>query len=222
MNVFDAVNFGTSDDLVVALRAGENPNRYDEHKLTPLHWAVNRSSNAKQDIGKIRLLLEAGANPNAPNDTGSTPIVDAVTDGRMDLIELLRKYGASVRCESDCGSLIADAVLGRQLDLISFLVREGADINLISRDGFTPLMLAAGNGVANAIPILLAHGAKVDLRDSNHGLTAYLHAALVGDVAAARMLLEAGANANATDNDGKTAAMLATENGYRWDEFEGK
>jgi ankyrin repeat protein len=219
MRVVDAVSFGTLEDLAEALRAGGNPNAYDHHKLTPLHWAMSRFSNSNQNVEKIRLLLEAGANPNAIDATGNTPMVDAVTDGRMDLIELLRRFGASLKCESDCGSLIADAVLGRQLQLIPFLVREGVEINLISRDGFTPLMLAAGNGVADAIPVLLANGAKVDLRDSNHGLTAYLHAALVGDKAAGRMLIEAGADPSARTNDGKTATALATENGHDWSEF---
>lgn len=222
MNVRDAVGFGTLQDLSEALRSGEDPNRYDEHQLTPLHWAMNRFSNSKQDVSKIRLLLEAGADPNAPNKAGGTPIVDAVTDGRMDLIELLHKYGATLKCESDCGSLIADAVLGRQVQLIPFLVAEGADVNLISRDGFTPLMLAAGNGIVDAIPALLAAGAALEIRDSNHGLTAYLHAALVGDSAAARILAEAGANVRAVSNDGKTAELLAAENGHKWDgDFNG-
>lgn len=220
MNIHDAVSFGTLQDLIESLRSGEDPNRCDEHGFTPLRWASNRFDGVEME--KVTLLLEAGADPNAADRLGSTPMACAVTSGRMDLIELLQKYRASLRCESDCGSLVADAVLGRQVRLIPFLVREGADVNLISRDGFTPLMLAAGNGVPEAIPALLGAGAKLEIRDSNHGLTAYLHTAFVGDLASARILAEAGADLGAMSDDGKTAAMLAAENGHRWEEPEKK
>jgi len=220
VNIFDAVSFGTVEDLVAALRSGEDPNQYDTHSLTPLHWAMSRFGSANQDVQKIKLLLEAHADPNAPSNNGGTPIVDAITYGQMELIELLLSYGASIKSESDVGSLIADAVLGSQLTLIPYLVNKGVDVNLISRDGFTPLMLAAGNGVEDAIPILLAAGAQVDLRDTNHGLTAYLHAAVAGNKVAARILLAAGANPRATANNGKNACALAEEEQHAWDEFE--
>lgn len=40
---------------------------------TALHWAVSR-----QQIGIVTMLLDAGANPNVPDNDGYTPLHDVV------------------------------------------------------------------------------------------------------------------------------------------------
>lgn len=215
MNIKAAIISGNSQDLVDVLASGEDPNQHDEHGFAPIHWGI-MSDAVDESTTKIERLLACGANPHELDATGRAPISFAVERGKMDVIELLLRHGASLRAVSDCGSLVADAVLGGHGWLIPFLVRGGADVNLISRDGFAPLMLAAGNGMEEAIPILLDAGAEVDARDSRHGLTAYLHAALTGNREAAGILLSAGANPDAVTNEGETAAKLAAQNGHVW------
>ena len=84
----------------------------------------------------------------------------------------LLESGADLNCECDCGRLVAVAVLGNKPRLIPSLVHGGLDPDEFNADGFTPLMLAAGNDIPDAIPILIGCGAALELRDWEwtHGL----------------------------------------------------
>ena len=57
---------------------------------------------------------------------------------------------------------------------------------------------------------LIGAGAKVDAKDSQEGFTALLMAAAMGHLPVVRRLLRASADAEAANNDGATALMLAT------------
>ena len=77
-----------------------------------------------------------------------------------------------------------------------------------ARSGRTVLHVAAAEGVAEAITMLLEYGALVNATD-NHGQTALHLAADEGNEEAMKILLEHGVPVNATDNHGRTALHLA-------------
>jgi len=61
--------------------------------FTPLHSAVaNDAAGSERDI--VRLLLEAGADPNAKSREGGTPLHTAAFTGDLDVAELLLAHGA--------------------------------------------------------------------------------------------------------------------------------
>jgi ankyrin repeat protein len=215
MDFSDAITFGSVEDVIEALRSGGDPNMPDRLGRLPLRLAVNRGN-----LKIATLLIESGAYVDARDASGHSPLCQAVLKKSVDLINLLLDHGADFLCECGCGGLIAMATLVNAPEIVGKFASMGADINSYNPDGFTPLMLAAGNEANSAIPVLLAHGAQVGLRDRK-GLTAHLHAALVGNVTAAELLIAAGASANEKDYEGKTAAMLASENGHPWKESAG-
>lgn len=77
----------------------------------------------------------------------------------------------------------------------------------ISSNLDTPLMLAAREGDVVRLNELIESGVAIDEVDQN-GRTAFLHASINGEFDAAKLLLKAGANINAMDNEGYTAAHL--------------
>ncbi len=87
------------------------------------------------------------------------------------------------------------------------LLAGGADVNAIAPNGLTPLHVAAGNGRAKAVEILLKGGAQLEAKDRKHGKTPLHWAVFGGGVDAARVLLDAGADVNA--KDGRTQTPLA-------------
>jgi ankyrin repeat protein len=73
-----------------------------------LHFAVNHPDNPRL----TSVLLEAGADPDAANDKGATPLTQAAYGGKVRAIELLLAEGASVDAEAygDGGTPLAFAL----------------------------------------------------------------------------------------------------------------
>ena len=84
----------------------------------PLHAALALGRN----IETIHLLLQHGANPNATQAGGFTPLFSAATANRQDLAELLLAHGANPNQKSDAGKTAADFARERgHADLAAWL-----------------------------------------------------------------------------------------------------
>ena len=77
-------------------------------KVTALHGAV-----ARRDVEIARMLLEAGADPNARQERGFVPLHDAAANGNVALVELLLKHGAQTSAKSDDGKTASDMAADR-------------------------------------------------------------------------------------------------------------
>jgi ankyrin repeat protein len=62
--------------------------------FTPLHSAVaDDAGTAAKEI--VRLLLDAGADPNAPSASGGTPLHTAAFTGDVEMVRLLMNAGGN-------------------------------------------------------------------------------------------------------------------------------
>ena len=105
------------------------------------------------------------------------------------------------------------------VDLAKYLIGKGADINLQAKNGYTPLIAAAGVS-EELTDLLLAKGADVKLKLKNG--TGAFTTAIVGvlmervTIAVAKKLLEKGADINESaingDAEGYTVLMMAARN----------
>lgn len=77
-------------------------------KVTALHGAV-----ARRDVEIVKMLLEAGADPNARQERGFVPLHDAAANGNVALVELLLKHGAQSGAKSDDGKTAGDMAADR-------------------------------------------------------------------------------------------------------------
>lgn len=159
-------------------------------------------------------LLRQGANANAEDSRGWTPLIYAAQTGSVAIVRKLIEAGANVnhRTSTKRGStVLCFAVGGGNTNVIQAVLDRGADINGKSRDGTTPLILAANKGWLNLTEFLLAKGADVDLFGlvDSRGWTwnALIAAVDKGHLDVVRVLLKHGSNPNATNNNGLTAFM---------------
>ena len=154
-------------------------------------------------IETMALLLERGADVNAKNRRGSSPLHWAVHDQAK--VRLLLSRGATVNMRQNEGRtpLFLAASLANSSTL-RVLLEKGADPNIASANGVTPLMAAAARGNAEMLRLLLDAEAMVDAK-SGAGETALMLAAGDGDSAAVALLLARGADARARSKRNETA-----------------
>ena len=99
--------------------------------------------------GNIEVLKQAiadGADVNAKNDSGLTPLHFAAWGGHKEIAELLIENGADVNAKIDHGwTPLYAATYSGYNQVIELLIAKGADVNTKDEDGFTPLGLARSN-----------------------------------------------------------------------------
>ena len=173
-----AVFFATADADAVArcLEAGADPIspvRADaQRRASLLHFA---SAHAR-DPEVITALVEAGANVNARDVWGFTPLHSAAENAMPSAVQALVQAGAAVNAPL--------RAFGRRLD---------------SRGGRTPLHIAASNPNPEVAAALIEAGADVGARAGIWTGTPLHIAARNPNPAVAALLLDAGANVNARE-----------------------
>jgi len=150
------------------------------HRRTHLHRAIAYD----RSLTIVRLLVEAGADVNARDDLGMTPLRYAVRHGRDDVIAMLqssgaddaavtdddRSIGAAVRGDATVSSplsadpdLLCNAACRDDVVLIRRLLEAGADPNApVGRvDAMPPLHWACWYGRRAAAQALIEAGADI-------------------------------------------------------------
>lgn len=82
------------------------------------------------------------------SSVADTPLMAAVSNGDLDKVESLASSGASLNTLTEQGTPLAAAVRAGEDRIAWFLLSEGADPDRARADGVTPLMIAAGEGIA--------------------------------------------------------------------------
>ncbi|MFQ5993866.1 MAG: ankyrin repeat domain-containing protein [Acidiferrobacterales bacterium] len=165
-------------------------------------------------IDLMRKLLGAGARVNIENQRGGTALMYAAVTGDPAPMRLLLSHGAAVNATSDTGwgALMIVSAKG-YIEIVQLLIAHGAEVNVRDIYGWTPLMKAAFEGRFAVVRLLLDQE-SVDLHavDEN-GATALHHAAAVGHVKIARLLIAYGADIERKDGAGQTPLMIAAKQG---------
>jgi ankyrin repeat protein len=235
--IMEALRNGDRQGFRALLRADPKAaNRKGPGGSTPLMHAALYG-----DTDAVRLLLEIGADPSIPNQSGATALMWAVGD--VDKTRLLLAHGADANARSEQGQTPLSVAAGRfgSSAVIQLLLDHGADPSP-GPGGDAGLRQAADAGDATVFRMLVEHGAAIQapraltmaLRAGCSGCAEMLidpvdkeglNSALVmlapfGDVGTLKALLDHGAEVDARlssarrDLKGRTPLMLAASSDY--------
>ena|GEM_PF-543493 len=170
------------------VRAGDAPGA---KPIAPELFAAIRDGDATA-VGK---LIEAGADVNARDAEGNTPLIFASFYATPQCVKLLLEKGADPNAANQSGvsALIRAAT---NFEKTRLLVDAGAKVGVQTADlGNTPLILAARRaGNSRTVQLLLERGASVAERNKV-GISPIIAGAGSGDSETVRLLLDAGAKA---------------------------
>jgi ankyrin repeat protein len=188
-------------------------------------------------VDLVKLLIDHGADPERAAllgrlDDAERPVADLliasgkkvptwmlpracrpdVSSNELHRVTVLLNYGANIDDRGRYGlTALHYAVRGGKLPLIKLLLDRGAEVNALDGDGLTPLLhLSKTRSKADPIPVielLVACGADINARDENQG-TLLMHFARRGQPEAVKWLLAHGADRQARNRSGKTAAHV--------------
>ncbi len=158
----------------------------------------------------IRLLLDAGANPNLTDNKNQTALYIATVNQHEQVVEILLKGGASPNIHTADGSApLLEAVYKQNKQLVEMLLSSGADPNLTNKHGVSALLFAAEGNNIGILTSLIDHGAKLDHK-SKLGIDPLFSAVVANNLKATKIILEKGASPNTHTADGRFPLIVAT------------
>jgi ankyrin repeat protein len=147
--------------------------------------------------------------PMKPRDDWDAALFAAASDGDLAKASNSLAAGANVNAVNPHNlTPLLEASGQGHLEMTRYLIGQGAEIDYTGMREGSPLMLAAYMGQLEFLRLFLEAGANANLAMPNGGETALHMAAVTGRTAAAKMLLDAGADPNRHAQSGVATDMF--------------
>jgi ankyrin repeat protein len=201
VKVGDEAGWSSALDAKIAARAR------DAAGNTALHFAA-----MNHDVPAVTALLQAGAEVDAQNAAGATPLLYGA--GHAGIVRALLARGASPNAASNLQvtPLMAAAAHADSFDVVRLLIDAGADVRaIINSDVEVVLSRAVSGGDRRTVELLLSRGAAKDPKSAAAALST---AALNGEFELVQMLVAQGADPNLNPVFAGHALNQALLNGF--------
>ncbi len=190
-------------------------------KLTPDQQKkldINLLNAAKSgDFPTTKRSINAGADIEARNGCGGTPLLESSTYGHTKIVEFLITEGAFIEAQMIYGKMTSLQIASQQghLKIVKLLLSAGAEVDHnLNRDKYTPLHYAANGGHTQIAKLLIATNADKEARESYHEHTPLHTAVMKGHAETVKLLVSSGANIDSEANDNSTPLHVSAEYGH--------
>jgi ankyrin repeat protein len=148
------------------VECGADVNAQDAYKNTALHQLARRRDRTSESCAQY--MLQNNAEPNARDEKGRTPLLEAAERGHLGMVKILIEQGADVSSADDNQNTALHLAAGRgHLTVVQYLVNCGADVNAENSDSRTPLdCIAITNPSFDKIADILLRKGALDLKKS--------------------------------------------------------
>ncbi len=186
----------------------------------------------------VQYLIDNNAVVNQKHKQGGTALLEAVPTGNVSCINILLAANADpLVTDNDGITTVISAASQGHAELVKLFASKGVDINKVTNSGGSALMFAASEGHNETAKLLIELNADVSiatkatpeyraqveeaLSEKREGIephkddvTALHVAALGGHMFVVELLVKAGANINAVDEDGMTPLLNAVKGNF--------
>nr|CAD7592294.1 unnamed protein product [Timema genevievae] len=194
----------------------------DNDRYSLLHVAAQYGQR-----GVLELLLAKGANILCKDKNENTPMHFASKNGHLGVVQCLVERMESKKFDKEYYryiNLVLEGINSKDkqgktplfiasehnhLEVVKYLTEKGADVEICSRDGYSPLYIALLKGNTNVI-YFLKDVATVD-KGSKNGWTLMHTASTNGHLNVIEHLLKISANINACNKYGQTPLHIAAK-----------
>ena len=179
----------------------------DADGKTALSWAA-----ARGDYKAVEALLRNRASPAIPDRIGQGPLRQSIKAHDPSCTELLLEYNVMVDQTDNWKQTALQSALyyHRPVSFLKPLLRANGSINTRDSRGHSPLMEAVMLNHPDAVQLLLAHGARIDV-PNDLGHTCLHQGVRRNNHAALRVLLEAKFDHSSKDQNKRTALHWAAD-----------
>lgn len=194
------------------LELGASPNG-DPGRTGPLHTAAQKGLKSL-----TRLLLQNGAQPLLQDGNHHTPLDVAISLGKEDVVSELLKLeiqDSAVREEYLSKAFCSAIVHGHsKRDMALLLLQAGANVNVIIKDGRTPLIRSIECSEVSMARLLVRNGARANIPDANGDFPLTL-AASKGYHLLVRDIVRIRKAPDMKNSSGATALCIAAARGHK-------
>jgi ankyrin repeat protein len=204
---------------VLVTAKGIDLNARNRDGMTALWFAAEA-----EDLASVKLLRERGAAAAVANNQGQSVVTVAFLHKRHEVVDYLVAQGADInRVDSRGLTPLDQLILSLKSDkrktfyaffehFLTFKPNLDLQKSLPGGLGGEPaLHLAAQFGHADAVALLLDHGANVNLKNQTRGATALHIAVYANQPEVAKVLIAHKANLEATEMSGATPLAMAAQ-----------
>ncbi|MEC8989171.1 MAG: ankyrin repeat domain-containing protein, partial [Verrucomicrobiota bacterium] len=188
---------------------GHDPsNLLGNYGIKKIHLAV-----LSGDLADTQAQVTAGADINAPDEVGNTPLHLALGLGETSIAKWLIGEDTNLQAKANDGrGMVHAAAAGGQTELLKKLVAKGLKLDMKTALGQGPLHLACAAGQTETIEWLLGQGQTATAPDANGNTP--LHTAVIhGRAGLAKPLIDAGADPKQLNTLGQAVFHLACTTG---------
>lgn len=183
------------------------------HQLGDVECQLFYDAAREQNVAALESLIKRVGDVDMIDSKGRTLLYLSSLNGYLGFVETLLSKGADplhqVSWKDDQTALHASASQGH-VEIMKLLLKTGMDVDIETRHGVTPLILAARNARPDAVVCLVAQRADVSHKDSNKKTVLHdmIDSQRQGDFTETlKVLLDAGADVNAKSALGETPLM---------------